>query len=104
MKKLLYTIPLLPLFLTSCDAHIGSRHYDVPWYDIAIPVAVFIIIVIAAQGKYLAGKTFVCPKCGCKFQPEFLKATFSIHLNDDRYFKCPACGKASWCSIHYKDK
>ena len=93
MKKLLYTIPLLPLFLTSCDAHIGSRHYDVPWYDIAI-----IIAVISTVGYLIIIKgTYKCPECEEEFSPKWYELSACLHEGKKRLVKCPKCGKRGFC-------
>lgn len=105
MKKMLYSFSCLGIlfFLTSCDVHFGTTHYDVPWWYIAIPTAIFstliCLIAFPVAGKHLAKKKYVCQKCGKTFHPKWYVAMFSIHINDDRLFKCPYCGQKGFCHL-----
>lgn len=101
MKKIM-TILLLcgavGLSLTSCTVNWFDRQFDVPWWVIAVPVAVFSAIVWVAAGKHIASKKYVCPTCGQGFYPKWWRAALSVHVNDDRVFKCPHCGKRDLCT------
>ena len=100
MKKrilAILTVCIISLSLTSCKVNWFDKQYDVPWYCIAIPVAIFTCIMFFAAGKYIASKKYVCPKCHMSFHPKLFAAMFSIHLNDDRVFKCPCCGRKGFC-------
>lgn len=89
------------LTLTSCDVHFGSRHYDVPWYIIAVPVAVWTILIFLAVwiigGKSFASHKYVCQECGEKFYPKWWIAGVSVHENNDLLYRCPHCGKRGFC-------
>lgn len=92
---LLYT----SVFLTSCKVNWFDKSYDLPWLFVAIPTVLFVLIVMIAAGKYIAKKTFVCEKCYKSFHPKWWKAMLSLHVNDDRIFKCPHCGKRGFCHV-----
>lgn len=101
MKKKLYALCALlctlTLLSTSCTVNWFDRQYDVPWWMIAIPATVFTVGMIAWATAYITSKTYVCPRCAHTFRPKWTAAIFSIHVNDDRLFKCPRCGKRSFC-------
>jgi len=85
--------------LTSCKVNWFDKQYDVPWWAITIPVVIFSAIVWIAAGKYIASKKYVCPKCNKAFYPKWWKAAISVHINDDRVFRCPHCGRKGFCHI-----
>jgi len=102
MKKYILSMALLIVSLfsfTSCKVNWGDKQYDVHWWVIAIPVVIFSVVVLVMAGKYIASKKFVCPKCNKSFYPKWWKAALSIHINDDRVFKCPYCGRKGFCSL-----
>ena len=66
MKKMFMSLSIILsmiLMLTSCDVHFGSKHYDVAWWVIAIPVCLFSMIMLYAGGKHISNHEFVCPEC-----------------------------------------
>ncbi len=99
MKKLAFgfSIFLLPLCLTSCEVHWFSKKYDVPWWWIAIPTLLFFFCICFFAGKRISKKEYVCPICQKTFYPKWWQAAFSIHVNEDRVFKCPCCGRKGFC-------
>lgn len=101
MKKLCLSVLLTTLLcnLTACEVHWFNQSYDVPWYVIAVPVALFSVIMFYIGGKIISKKTYICPVCYHKFHPSFWVSMVSLHVNSDRYFKCPRCGKKSFCTI-----
>lgn len=92
------------LFLTSCDVHFGSVHYDVPWWVIALPISLIFLVIWRIGGKGISSHKYVCPKCLESFYPEWWAAGVSLHINDDRYFKCPYCKKRSFCRREDKSR
>ena len=99
MKKIILAVTAVALLLnlTACEVHWYHKTYDVPWYVIAIPVVAFSMIMFAIAGTVISGKRYTCPICGHRFHPSFWVAVVSIHVGSDRYFKCPRCGKRSFC-------
>jgi len=107
MKRFLSVLGVLFLFiftLSACDVHFGDNHYDIPWYFIAIPVIIFTAIVFAVAGKIIANKKYVCPKCYKTFSPKWWVAAFSLHINGERLFKCPHCGRKNFCHISKEEE
>lgn len=99
-KKIIAVVSLLlllTLFLTSCRVNWFDRHYDVPWWGIAVPVVIFFAVVWIVMGKSLAKKEYICSSCNKIFYPKWWNAAISIHINDDRVFKCPHCGRKGFC-------
>ena len=94
---------ILALSLTSCRVNWFTRQYDVPWWGVAIPAAVFSLVAIASATLYICRKTYVCPHCKEHFRPTKRQAMFSMHCGSDRHFRCPHCGKKSFCRV-LKDK
>lgn len=102
MKKRLSLCLLLgsiSLFLSSCTVNWFDKQYDVPWWVIAIPVAVICLILVLVARWSFASKTYVCPQCNRTFSPKWWVITFTIHINSDRVFKCPHCGKRGFCRL-----
>ena len=103
MKKKIFIMSALitavTVLLTSCRVNWYDRHYDVPWWVIAVPVIIFSAVTLFAGGQYIASKKFICPNCYKTFHPKWWKAMLSIHVNDDRLFKCPYCGKKGFCYL-----
>ena len=102
MKKILalfVLICILTVLLTSCQVNWFDQQYDVPWWVIAVPVVVFSAIVWFAAGKHIASKKYFCPKCNKSFYPKWWHAAISIHMNDDRVFRCPHCGRKGFCPL-----
>lgn len=85
--------------LTSCQVNWFDKHYEISWWGIAIPVILFSSVVFVWVGKHIASKKYVCPKCNKTFYPKWWKAAISVHINDDRVFKCPHCGRKGFCHI-----
>lgn len=105
MKKLCLALLLCPMMLCSCEVHFGSARFDVPWWVIAIPVTIFAVAVFLIAGSYIAKKTYSCPSCGQSFHPKWWKAMLSIHVNEDRLFRCPYCRKKGMCHpAHESDR
>ena len=89
--------------LSSCKVNMIDRQYEVPWWVIAIPVVIFVIIALVVAGKCIASKKYVCPECNGTFKPKWWNASLSLHSNDERVFKCPHCGKKNFCHVSRDD-
>ena len=102
MKKILalfVLICILTVLLTSCQVNWFDQQYDVPWWVISIPITILSVLVWIVAGKHIASKKYVCPKCNKTFYPKCWKAALSIHMTDDRVFKCPHCGRKGFCPL-----
>jgi predicted RNA-binding Zn-ribbon protein involved in translation (DUF1610 family) len=106
LKRILFiAILLLMTFaLTSCRVNWFDEQYDVPWYVVAIPTAIFCAIMFTVAGLIIAKQSYVCPKCGEKFHPKFWLAVCSMHVFGFRYFKCPKCGRKGFCKVSRNNK
>lgn len=89
----------LPWLLTSCRVNWFNQQYDVPWWAITVPVAVFGFLVWIILGKQIAKKQYVCPKCNQKFHPTWQTAALSIHVNSNRVLRCPRCNRKGFCRM-----
>ena len=100
MKKIVFALITMvsAVTLTSCEFNWFGSQYDVAWWVIAAPTILFSAIIFFAAGKYIASQKYVCPKCNKTFYPKWWKAAVSIHINDDRVFKCPHCQRRGFCS------
>lgn len=106
MKKIVFAllIVLIAFSLTSCKVNWFDQRYDVPWWVISVPVLVFSAIALFVAGKRIASKEYICPKCNKTFYPKWWQAAFSIHMNDDRVFRCPHCGRKGFCQLSRKQE
>lgn len=108
MKKKRYglciLLCILTLLLSSCTVNWFDKQYDVAWWVIAIPVTVWTLAWLIGGSCYIASKKYVCPTCTRSFSPKWYRAMFSIHMNDDRLFRCPYCGKRSFCRLDREPK
>ena len=94
MKKLSFLVTvLLVLLLTSCDVHFGNIHYDAPWWSVAIPI----LVVLLISHIYLIHRTYTCPNCGYKIKPKWYQISIWVHVGGKRIVKCPNCGKIEKC-------
>ena len=91
MKKAWLSLILLTITvsLTSCTVNWFDRTVDVPWYFIAIPVA-----LISMFGYFiLMSFTYICPHCKTEFKAKPHQLYVSLHCGGKRYAKCPCCGR-----------
>ncbi len=84
------------------EIHFGSKSICLPWWTVAIPSALILIIPIIIIARAYSKKKFVCPECNKAFHPKTRNALLLIHMNDDVYFKCPHCKKRTMCHPSYK--
>ena len=99
LVALFILICIMTVSLTSCQVNWFDKHYEVSWWIIAVPIVIFSVIVWFLVGKHIASTKYICPKCNKTFYPKWWSAAISIHLNADRVFKCPHCGRKGFCHI-----
>ena len=83
---------LVPL-LTSCKVNWFNDQYDVPWYYVAVPVA---IVFVLAHFSIMSG-TYICPKCGTEIRLKWYQIYAYVHMNGGRLVICPNCGRKGFC-------
>ena len=83
----------LMLSLTGCTVNWFDGQCDVPWFVVAIPVA---IVFVIAHIHVMSG-TYVCPECGTEFKPKWYQISAYLHFMGERLIKCPNCKKTSFC-------
>ena len=95
MKKTILAITLLlsAIMLCSCKVNWFGSSFDVPWYFIAAPV--FLILVVSYI--ILIRGTYICPECNTEFKPKWYQISVCFHFNGKRVVKCPNCGKKGFC-------
>lgn len=103
MKRAALTVFLLslPFHLTACRVNWFDRTLDVPWWIVAIYLALWVTVPTYLAGRSITGKKYACPSCGQTFYPKFWAAVFSFHMGDLRTFRCPHCGKKDLCGPSY---
>ena len=95
-KALLILISLIiALSLTSCTVNWFGGTRDVPWYYVAVPVAVIFI----AGYFILMSKTYVCPDCNTEFKAKPYQLYVTVHCGGKRLAKCPKCGRKGFCKV-----
>lgn len=99
MRKICFIIGgvVALLLLTACEVHFGTARYDVPWWVIAVPDVLIVILVWILAGKFISKRKYVCTECGKSFHPKWWAAGVSVHMNSDRLFRCPHCGHKGFC-------
>lgn len=96
MKKLVLTTTLflLTFLLTSCNVNWFGDSLSVPWYWIAVPV--FLILLVSYL--ILMSRTYICPDRKNEFKPKWYEFSVCLHINGKRVVKCPKCGRKGFCS------
>lgn len=99
MKKIaiFFSMAFLSLFLTSCEVHWFDQSYEVAWWVVAIPTVLILAAAFFFAGKGISKTEYRCTHCQETFYPTWSKAAFSVHVGNDRVFKCPHCGKKDFC-------
>jgi len=99
MKKGIIVALLLSVVfnLTACEVHSFGKSYDVHWAVIAIQAVVVLLLTFIFVGLRVSKTKYVCSHCNGAFYPNFWKSAYSIHMNRQRLFKCPHCGKKGFC-------
>ena len=97
MKKsaLIFILASAALVLSSCTVNWFGGTRDVPWYCVAVPVALIFIIGYAI----LMSKTFICPHCKTEFKAKPHQLYVTIHFNGKRIAKCPNCNRKGYCEV-----
>lgn len=81
------------LTMTGCTVNWFDRQYDVPWYYIAIPVAVIFVVAHIC----IMSQTYICPNCKTEFKPRWYHFFTYVHVNRERIAKCPHCQRIGFC-------
>jgi len=89
----------MALLLSSCTVNWFDKQYDVPWWVIAIPVVILVLIFLVVARKCFSSREYVCPSCNHTFSPKWWQAALTVHINSDRVLKCPHCGKRGFCRL-----
>ncbi len=87
------TLIFLMLSLSGCTVNWFDKHYDVPWFVIAIPVTIIFLIAHI----YIMSGTYTCPECGASFKPKWYQISAYSHFMGKRLIKCPKCKKTNYC-------
>lgn len=97
MKKILlcWLAGAAVLSLSSCQVNWFGETADVPWYYIAIPVTVILVLGYII----LMSNTYVCPHCNTEFKAKPYQVYVTVHMNGKRLAKCPSCKKTSFCRV-----
>lgn len=97
MKKLslILLCALLPLTFSSCTVNLIGKTVEVPWYVLAIALAIVFVLVYMR----LLSQTYICPHCNEEFKAKWYQFSVSLHYMDKRMLKCPKCKKRSFCKI-----
>ena len=95
MKKLIFAITLLTstLLLSSCKVNLGGNIVDLPWYLVAIPIVLVLVVLYI----FMLSETYICPDCKTEFKPKWYQFSIFFHLNEKRVVKCPKCGRKGFC-------
>ena len=99
MKKVLkcaLTCAVLLLCLTSCTVNWFGETREVPWWTVAVPVVIVVLIAYFV----IFTRTYVCPHCGFTFKPRWYELSALVHSFGSRIMKCPACGKRGFCKTY----
>ena len=92
LGKWLLAVGML-LMLTSCKVNWGSVQYDVPWWVVAIPVGLILVI----SHILIVRRTYVCPECKGKIRLKWYDISAWFHFGNGRFMKCPHCGRKGFC-------
>ena len=95
MKKIVFLCTALAtsVLFTSCEGNWFGKTVNIPWYFIAIPVCLVVVISYLV----LMNTTFVCPDCETEFKPKWYQLSVGIHHMNKRLLKCPKCGRRGFC-------
>ena len=94
-KAFLFLTLLMSLALSSCTVNWFGETRDVPWYYIAVPIAVILVVGYII----LMSKTYVCPHCETEFKAKPHHLFVTLHMGGKRLAKCPNCKKISYCRV-----
>ena len=97
MKKLFISLITLSFLLsmTACQVNWGNAKYEVPWWIIALPVTLILIIA----HLWIISRLYKCPHCHTIFHPKWYHFSSWIHVNNKRIAKCPNCSQKGFCKI-----
>lgn len=87
--------------LTGCEVHWNGQSFDVPWFVIAVPVALFSFLCVLISGLAMGRKRYVCPKCNATFRPQRWRIVFAPHIGEEHLLRCPKCKALEMCYLSY---
>ena len=95
MKKLLFAITLFTstLLLSSCKVHWLGNAIDVPWYLVAIPIVLLLVVLYI----FMLSETYICPDCKTEIKPKWYQFSIAFQSGSKRVVKCPKCGRKGFC-------
>ena len=79
--------------LSGCTVNWFNKSYDVPWFVIAIPVAIILIFAHIS----IMSQTYICPDCHTEIKPKWYQIYVYLHINGERLVKCPNCKRKGFC-------
>lgn len=91
--KFLITLVICTMLLSGCKVNWFGESYDVPWYAVALPIAVIFII---AHIHIMSG-LYICPNCGAEIKCKWYHFHMYMHLGGKRFAKCPNCNWKGFC-------
>ena len=64
------------------------------------PIAILALVF----ARDMSRTVYTCEKCGKRFRGKWYSFLVSGHYGEDKYLKCPKCGKRTLCVISYDQK
>lgn len=96
-KKIILALLILALALSLCSCKVNwfDETYDVPWWTIALPIALISVVGY----KIIFSQTYVCPSCKAEIIPKWYELSALVHFGRARLMKCRSCGRFGYCKI-----
>ena len=99
MKKAIVLLVTLAtvLSMTSCSVNWFGDTVEVPWYAVAVPVTIILVLGYIILMK----RTYICPKCKAEFKAKPYQLYVTVHSCGKRLAKCPKCGRMGFCDTKW---